>query len=284
LQEEYKNLFLDEILSFLSKTNLENIPSVSIYHQITKIFLDADNRTHYYKLKNLLEQYSMQFPGDEVYDMYTHALNYCNRMLRSGNLDFVIEMLDLYKTLIKKGIIFDNGYLEPNKVKNIISLSILSGQITWAEEFINEYKERFTPEFRESTYIYNLASLYYAKKEFSKALKLLQTVELNDIYYHLDSKLLLLKTYYELDEAEPFFSLIDAFTNYLKRNKLISENSRTAYLNFVRYAKKIMQMRLGGRLKPQEVREELKKLTLIGNVQWLNEKLDELEALAARHP
>ena len=186
-------------------------------------------------------------------------------------------MLELYKSMIEKEIIYENGYISPTNFKNIVTLALRSGELQWTENFVPAYKNRITPEFRDSTYAYNLANLHYYKKEFSKALRLMQTVELNDIYYHLDAKVLLLKTYYELDEAEPFFSLVDAFTNYLKRNKLISDVQRTVYLNFVRYAKKLMQVRLGSKFSPSELRAEMQKLQGIANLQWLTEKMEQLE-------
>jgi hypothetical protein len=132
------------------------------------------------------------------------------------------------------------------------------------------------PEYRENSYAYNMAYYYHYKREFSKALRLMQTAEMNDVYFHLDSKVLLLKTYYELDEPEPFFSLVDAFTNYLKRNKLISDSARDSFLNFVRYAKKLMQLRLGGRLSREAVVADLEKVGAIASRQWLQEKLAEV--------
>lgn len=282
LQEKYNNLFLNEILTFLSKTNLENIPSVSIYHGITMLYIAFEDEEHYRKLKILLDAYGNQFPPDELKDMFTHALTYCSRKINAGKINFLDEMLELYKSMIEKEIIFENGYISPTNFKNIVTLALRSGQLAWTENFIPEYKNRITPEFRDSTYAYNLANLHYFKKEFSKALKLMQTVELNDIYFHLDAKVLLLKTYYELDEAEPFYSLVDAFTNYLKRNKLISDVQRSVYLNFVRYAKKLMQLRLGSKFSPAELREEMKKLQGVANLQWLLEKMDELEQKSKR--
>ena len=52
---------------------------------------------------------------------------------------------------------------------------------------------------------------------------MLLKVEFNDVYYHLDSKSLLMKVYFELDEYDAFSSLVDAFKIYLRRNQTISE-------------------------------------------------------------
>jgi hypothetical protein len=241
------------------------------------LYIEFEDETHYKKLKTLLDAYGHEFQKDEQKDMFTHALTYCSRKINAGKINFLNEMLELYKSMIEKEIIFENGYISPTNFKNIVTLALRSRQMDWTEEFIHGYKNRVTPEFRESTFAYNLANLHYYKKDFSKALRLMQTVELNDIYYHLDAKVLLLKTYYELDEAEPFYSLVDAFTNYLKRNKLISDLNRSNYLNFVRYTKKLMQVRLGSKISLADLRAEMQKSQAVANLQWLLEKTDDME-------
>ena len=279
LQEKYNNLFLGQILEFLSINNLDHVPSVSIYRQIALTYLDSEDENHYRKLTELLDSHWKQFPNEEANDMYTHALNYCLRKLNAGKEEFLPELMGLYKQLISKEIMFENSWLTPQDVKNIVTAALRAGETEWAEHFLHEYKDRINPEFRESAYVYNMANVLYHRKEFGKALKLMQAVEINDIYYHLGAKVLLLKTYFELNETEPFFSLVDAFTNYLKRNKLISESQRTVHLNFVKYTKKLMHLRQGGRISPDEIREELHHLNSIANLPWLFEKLDEIEGV-----
>jgi hypothetical protein len=276
LQEKYNNYFLDQIMEFLNHHNLDHVPSISIYRQISFTYLDFDNPEHFKQLTSLLEKHSAQFPADEVKDMYTHALNYCLRKLNGGMEEYLPELLDLYKLLIRKEIMFENGWLSPQDVKNIVSAALRAGDLKWTEDFLSEYKDRINPEFRENAYLYNMANLYYHKKEFGKAVRMMQSAEINDIYYHLGAKELLLKTYFDLNESEPFFSLVDAFTNYLKRNKLISDANRATHLNFVKYAKKLMQIRLGNRTDHKEFEAELRNIKNIVNLPWLLEKLEEI--------
>jgi len=276
LQEKYNNYFLDQIMEFLSRHNLDHVPSISIYRQISFTYLDFENPEHFKKLTILLEKHSKQFPPDEVKDMYTHALNYCLRKLNGGMEEFLPELMGLYKLLISKEIIFENGWLGPIDIKNIVTAALRAGDTEWTEKFLDGYKDRIDPEFRESAYVYNMANLLYHKKEFGKAVRMMQSAEINDIYYHLGAKELLLKTYFDLNESEPFFSLVDAFTNYLKRNKLISDANRVSHLNFVKYIKKLMQLRLGSKINPDEIKTEMQDLKNMVNLPWLLEKLEEI--------
>lgn len=281
LQEKYNNRFLNQIIAFMQEANLDNVPSIAIYYQIALTYLENDTDAHYQKLIQLLDKHSADFSQDEAMDMYTHALNYCVKKLNAGNVDYSSKMLSIYKTLIEKELIFDSGYITPYDVKNIVTVALRVGDVDWTENFMHTYKERITPEFRESTYTYNLANIHYHKKEFSKALKLLQAVEINDIYYHIGAKVLLLKTYFELDEQEPFYSMVDAFSNYLKRNKLITDSFRRVTLNFIKYSKKLMQMRVGNRAPSEDILGELNGLNEVANRQWLLEKLHAIQQARA---
>ena len=80
---------------------------------------------------------------------------------------------------------------------------------------------------------YNLVDLYYYKKELGKALEYLHKVEYSDVFYALNSKEMLLKIYYEMNEEEALHNLLASFRIYLKRNKLISDNIRLPYQNFI---------------------------------------------------
>lgn len=277
LQERYNNFFLAPILSFLETYDTEKTPSIAIYHEISMLYRNPEQQQHYEHLLQLLETHKDKFTEEEVKDMYVHALNYCFRKLNAGNAEYLEIVMKLYKYLIKNEIIFEKGYILPNTVKNIVTLALRSGELEWTEWFLNNYKDRILPESRESTFHYNMANIYYFKKEFSNTLKSLQMYDANDIYYHIDGKALLLKTYYELDEQEPFFSLADAFTNYIKRNKLIADQQRKSYLNFIKYTRKIMQARINQRQDSEILRDELQALSGTVNLQWLYEKLNELK-------
>ena len=276
-QAQYSNHLLNEIIEFLRNDHFKDVPAIAIYYQILMTFREPDAPEHYRRLKEMLEEHTSHFPPEEAKDMYVFALNYCIKKFNSGQLEYRQELFELYKSLIEKELIFENKELAPSDFKNIVTVSLRSGQVEWTENFIKVYKDRIPAAIRDNTYTYNMAFLYYYKNEFSKALRLLQNVEFADNYYHLDAKVLLLKTYYELNDTEPFFSLTDAFTNYLKRNKFISEYQRTVYLNFVRFAKKLMHLRIGSRLTLPDVRNELQELKQVADLSWLLEKLKELQ-------
>ncbi len=272
LQVKYENSLTEQVIEFVKQRKLEDVPAIAIYFNILSTLRFPEDESYYQKLKEMLTEHIGLFPKTEAKDMYVFALNYCIKKLNSGRLEFLDELFELYMALLDKSIIIDNGLMEASDYKNIATVGMRTGNLDWTERFIEEYSQKLPEDVRENIHTYNLAFLSYYRGQFSQSLKLLQQVDFEDVYYQMDAKVLLLKTYYELQEEEPFFSLVDAFHNFIKRNRTISEYQKTAYLNFVKYAKKLMHIRLGNKVSLIHVLEELDSSMTIASLQWLKEK------------
>jgi ribosome biogenesis GTPase A len=122
-----------------------------------------------------------------------------------------------------------------------------------------------------------MAWVHFARKEHDKALRMLLKVEFNDVYYHLDSKSLLMKVYFELDEYDAFASLVDAFKIYLRRNQTISELQKKTYHNFILLINKLMKFKLNRSAPSAAFMEELEKLRPAADIPWLRNRAEGLE-------
>ena len=262
----------------------QDVSAILIYYQAFLTLTDSSNESHYMKLKELLSENIHVFSKSEAKQMYDYAQNYCIKKINSGNTNYSIELFNLYKLLLEKKVIFEGKYITPSSYKNIVSLGLRLKEFHWTKKFIEDYKEKIAFEFRNNAYIYNLASFYYSTEEYGKALKLIQKVEFTDIFYHLGSKSMLLKIFYELDETEPFYSLVDTFIMYLKRNKLISDYQFEVHHNLIKFSKKTFDLKLRLTQNKKSVnkkaleilKEKINSTPKITNLQWLNEKVEGL--------
>ena len=175
----------------------------------------------------MLEEHSLKFSKQEALTIYYSAINYSIRKINSGNQKFLDELFDLYHDLIVKEIIFINDEISPLDFKNIVVLAFRLGKYSWAESFILKKKKKITEAFRENAVTFNLAQVYFYQREYDKVIEQLQNVEYEDVTYNLDSKSILIATYYEMDELEPLYSLFESFRVYLNRHKSIPEKRRT---------------------------------------------------------
>ncbi len=270
----YENLLLEEILLHLRKRSYDHIPGIAIYFQIYEMLTEPEDDHHYKELKALLEKYSSSFARSEAYQMYAFAMNYCIGRINKGQSEFLGEILELYKQGLEMEILLENGQLSPWDYKNIVVAGLRREEYDWTGAFIRKYRDNIPEAYRENAYTYNLAKFYYYKKEYSEVLRLLQQVEYDDVFYNLDSKVMLLKVYFELEELEALDSLIDSFRIFLRRNKLISAHHRTNYLNLTRFVKKLSRLRPDDQKKLERIKAEVAATEQVADMDWLRGKLE----------
>ena len=279
VSHEYELLFIDEIIDHIEKYILEyeKIPPIAVYFSVYKTLADSDNDEHYINLIDLMERYENQFPIGETSGIYENALNYCVRKLNSGSDFHLKEYLRLFKTLLKKEILIAEGELAPHHFNNTIVIAMRLGEYSWTEQFIKQYQFKLDENIRENLVIYNLALVYFYQKKYDQVISLLQEVEYLEVYYYLRSKSLQLATYYELNEIDPLFSLIDSLRTYMNRHKSIAKEKKVLYENLIKFTKKLVKIIPGDKKAIAKLRTEVEATKGIASENWLKEKIAELE-------
>ncbi len=246
VKQEYDVRYLEEVLQLVADDEAlqQRFPTIAIYYRIAMTLRDSANEAHYHRLVALLAEHSHTFPEVEVRTMYDYAQNYCIKKINTGNGQYLKELFELFKTLLGNGVILIDGQLSQWDYKNIVTVATRLGENVWAEQFLHRYKDKLPVADRENAYRYNLANFYYSIRQYGKALELLRDVQFTDVYYGLGARSLLLKVYYEANEFDPLYSLVDSFSIYLKRNELVSPYQFTAHMNLVRFAKRMADLKL----------------------------------------
>lgn len=230
---EFQPLLTDSVIHFLQQQ--ENIdPLLSIFLQIYTLLKEENPSSDFELLKTLLQQFEDKIPQSEKRFIFLHAINYCLLQINKNNQPnyYVEQSLELYLKGIKEGFLLNNGYLSPWTFKNVIRLGLNLKRYSFTEDFIQTYHKQLELEFQEDALHYNLANLYYQKKDYQTAQIHLIQVQFSDIFYTLGAKTMLLKIYYVQEEIEALFSLMASFSIYLRRNKKISSDYRATFSNF----------------------------------------------------
>ena len=282
----YECHFLEDIREYYDNNfhNFQDIPALQVYHKVLQMLEDNSRQSHYYDLKDLLAVYGSTFPQQELRILYNYALNYCVKQINHGQSAFYKEIFELYKVLLEGKIIFKNGYLTQWSYINIITAGMRLKEYEWTEQFIYTYKEALLPEEQHNVFTYNLAAFHFAKGDFNQALKELHNVEFTDAFYHLAAKMIQLKSYYELDETEPFFALVEASRKYIARNRQLSDYQRQSYSNFFKIANRIYTLSLRREmLSNTEFEHQKEQITRffqnpipMGNKNWLEKALESI--------
>ncbi|MEM8585437.1 MAG: hypothetical protein AAGF87_14255 [Bacteroidota bacterium] len=170
------------------------------------------------------------------------ALNYCIRQIRAGHTTFSDQLLALYKIGLDRGYLLRDGKLSPFNYKNIVKLGLGLGQFAWVKEIIESYTGLLPAHTREDAYHYSMADLYYYQHKYEQSLGHLRDTEFTDVHYALGARAMLLKIYFEQGETEPMHALFSSFYIYLLREKKVGKGTKDAYMNFLRFTKKLDRM------------------------------------------
>ena len=273
LSVEYRVFLLEEILSHLRNKSYADTPVILVYFRILMTLLESENEDHFHQLRKLLKTHESKFKVNELREMYQYVLNYCIKKINLGNISWQKTLFEIYKITIENKVLMSEGHLSHWDYKNIVTISLRQKEYDWCRNFIEKNKTFLLSAERENAYIYNLANLYFSAGEYSRSLKLLQQVEFSDVYYQLDSKSILLKTYFEMEEKESFFYHATAFKTFLQRNKLVSDYQRTIYLNLIKFASRLLRAE-GNKKKIDMLKKKVEENRNIADLQWLLRKLD----------
>ncbi len=259
-------------------------PLIYLYHQIYQM-VTQPLPEFYFAALDTLQQHVQDIATSELTYIYNYFQNYCIQQINKGDERFLYEIFKLYQAQLKRGLLLQDGYLSEWHYKNIVTTGIRLHEMAWVQDFIETYKDKLPPEVQENAYRFNLASYHYALQEYDAVLELLLKVEYRDLRYNLGAKALLLRTYYDLKEFDALLSLVQSFTLYLRRNKLMADFHRDGHYELFKFTRRAAQIRAHLDFVPsQKTRQEFEKLQqdvaatrIIMNKGWLLEKLNELK-------
>jgi len=265
---------INSFLAFLKSTDALKIPSIAIYTYMLEILLGDTEK--YTPLKILLKKHAL--PEQELESFLTMLITYLNRQINTGHQEFIPERFDWYYEMFTRGFLLIGAYVSFRHLKNLISLAVQRGDFELAKNVIEEYTPRIEPKYQDTSFHYNMGALLFYQNNFDDAIMHLQKVTYIDAFYHFDSKSLLLKIYYEEQDFEAFFALVNSYQQLVKRNEQVSKRHQEEYLNFIRAAKELYKLKTNPSTLKQDVQEFIDglKSQKISDPRWIKKKADEL--------
>lgn len=274
---QYRMNFIEEILQFLQKKELEDTPQLAIYFYIYKTLQEPEKTEYYFRLKDMIYRYAEDMNRRNALEIFDSALVYCSGYINRGDRQFMEEYFEIFNRALHLGLFTQDDQMAPWRYNNIIGVVLRLGKTEWGEDFVQRYQAFLPAETRHNTYTFNLARIHRYQGQFQKVLQLLRDVEYEDIGYNLISKAMLVITYYELGEFEALSSFLDAFKNFLFRQKDLPPARKNGYLNLIKYVRRLLRIIPGDKSAVLHLREQLEgeKASTV-NFEWLFEKLSKL--------
>ncbi|MEO0776287.1 MAG: hypothetical protein AAF146_06975 [Bacteroidota bacterium] len=232
-------LLLDEVLQHTQTNDYSHIPAISIYYHTYKALTETDSTPYFQQLRQLVQTQQHRFAEQEIRDIYVLAINYCIRQINAGQDQFLTTLFEIYKEGLANAVFITNGVMSRFTYKNIAMAGLGLKEYQWVEDFLFRYQDRIEKKYRESTFNYNLAILYYRQPDYHKAMKLLQQADFDDPLLNVNARRMLLTIYYSEQAYDALQSHLDSFKNYIYRHPELGYH-RTLNLNLIRFTKKLL--------------------------------------------
>lgn len=220
------------------------------YRLLLSLLVGAKSSELFPELLGLLESQRDEISESIRNDGFSYILNYCIRQINLGNEPFVEHTFDLYRLLIRNGDLLPNDQISPQQFKNLVSLGCRLNRLEWVTTFIEDYHSFLSEAARDQAMNYNTAVLWFHQGRYPEAIQAFKEViqwSADDIFYGLDARIYLWKSYFEhfdalqAEEVDEMFKLYDAFRLYIDRNAKISPLHQVQYRNFLRLFKHFMK-------------------------------------------
>ncbi len=264
--------------TLLTLPQYANEPLVILYQVSICLMKDHEEAT-YFKLLSLLNDYDAMIPRSYLLDFYFVACNFCAHQIRIGHIDYNRKFFELFKIMDTKNLLMKGAYIKPIMLKNVVSLSCHVQEFEWATAMVQKYYPLTKRTERESAYHFNLGVIAFYKKNYKAAISHLIRVEKIHLAYDLDSRILLLKSYYEIDKSydERTVQIFRSAERFVQTKKSMPTSHKKSYKNFIQILINLYRVRHQvGKQNVMSVQNKISKMDFIISKKWLLEKMEEL--------
>ncbi|MEO1260361.1 MAG: hypothetical protein AAFZ15_16310 [Bacteroidota bacterium] len=268
-KKEYRYGLLEAILQRVEKEGLLEVPAIALYYFAYQSMAHPAEPAYFNHLKKLLVSEGGKFPKNEIADLYLLAINFCIKKHNEGEQAYLQDEFDLYKDGIEKAYLLNNGVLSRFAYRNVVTTGLALKKEKWVERFIYDYKDHLVEAHRESMFSFSLARLEFQRKNFGKALQLLQKSEYRDLLLNLAAKGVIMKIYFEMSEYDALFSHLEAMQRFIRRKNIIGYH-RELYMNAIQFTRKLIEVSGGQELA--DLKKEIEAEKALAEKGWLLEQ------------
>lgn len=270
--------YIEENLSWISKEH----PIIYMKYLILMTIMKPSDESHFRNLKKFMLNNHNKFRKEVLGYVFGALTNYCMVRCNGGDIGFKYERFKVYKLMEDNDIFSKDNYIHFIDFLNAIISALDVNKINWTEKFFAKYKDKILPPLKETTCALAEAQILYYKKQYDEALTILNNVNVNNYYFYLRTKKLMVMIYYDTGKIEPILYIIDAARHYLKRNSKITKINAELFLKFFNYLGKIVNIDPNQKTKLKNIKYELIKEDKVSSKEWLLTKIEELEKIPFR--
>lgn len=277
---EFKMDMFEIIMDFIRDNEFENNPSCRIYKQLIQVELYKKEKD-YRLLMELKDRFIANLSTEDIYYVLLVANSYAVYRLKLGDESFYIDRFRILREMIDRKIQLPEYVLFVNFI-NTYTAACNAGEYEWAEDFMKTFQKGITPpEELHNTISFCKGYLAYRKEDYEKALEYFSKTNFRLFLVKVMVKSYSVRIYYEMDLIEQTFSAIDAFRHYLKSEKLIAGEQKSAHYEFLKNLNELTKLKEEGIKNKSDVKlimlkKQIKNMSSnpLGAKNWLIDKAE----------
>lgn len=272
-KQTYDFELLEEIESYIPQSPYFKIPTIQIWFNTFQLLKNDDKEEYYAQLKALVFKHYKELNTVDIRNLFSIIQNSA-RLIFKKKEDYYSELFELYNFQLEKGIFSDPVTLTPSIFLNIITTALLLNKRSWTSNFLETHKD-YSINREDDIHSLCKAMLLFSKKEFSKALDILNKCQLKNIYFKLGERRLRLKVYLELQLFELIDDYINSFRKFLSKNQdIISDLHLNANRDFVNLTNQLFYLKKNDFQKINKLNTEIVRIPVLPERRWLVEKIE----------
>jgi len=270
--EKNELTLLNEILETVHSPEFDNVVFIRVFAKVIQLYKTKD-KAIYDDTKQLIINNFDQFNAVEQVDIINLLSSFCLWEYNHGKIEYLSEIFKNYEFGLAQNIWIIDGRMRRIIFDNIAGTACNLSKFEWTDAFIKRYNRYLREDIAED--VVKMARLEFSMSNFDKTLKLIRDMELVDGRYQEIAKIFQIRCYYELfDYQDIFYDACNAFAQYCRRNKVISQSTKTLYLNFITFIKQLHEAKHTRNFTKTQLSEKLEQNS-IPYSSWLKEKIEQ---------
>lgn len=272
---EYDFGLLHSVIEYVETRSLLSLPAISVYYHCFKALTMPEEPYFFQQFKSGILSWASHFPPDEIRDLYILGINYCIKRYNEGAGNYLEDEFELYQKGLGEGYLLTEGQLSRFTYRNAVALGLVLKEYAWVERFLKDYRKALPSEHRESMFSFCMALLAYSKKDYSRALDLLQKSEYEDLLLNLAAKTVQIKIFYEWGSTDLLHDHLQAMRMFILRKKVMGYH-RENYLNTIQMTLRLMETNPYDRDALLDLHAAIEETRPLAEKNWLLEQAGRL--------
>jgi hypothetical protein len=269
---------LETMMKFIEQKKPEDFKITGLYYYMYLARKEPVNDEYFLQFKKALEHNEVNFGEFELSDLFTCLLNVSSERVYLGKTNSVKEKAEVLKLMLDRNIWFNanSAMISFRMFGTVLQALLAAEEFGYSEKFYKTYQHLLQEYDKENMDNYYYAHKYFFEGDFDRALEYSSRIKPELDHYKNHIKDIQLKSYFEQNDYGSFEYCLDAYRQFIYRNKTISEKNRQFYINYFNALNSLFKYKIS----PDSSLDEIKFMITSNKMwdkEWIIKKTNEIE-------